>query len=161
MWGLLESPSVLLLRLDLLVLEGRNREQVLEEEVEEDERIKLQVAVIGALERLLRNLDHDLRDVEPLMRDELGLHFLGLRTVVEGLRVSSRLLLVRFGRELVNGLARAALNKVAGESFEDLVRLHPDVRLAVLQDQQEHVLEVMVRDQIGKHPYVGLGHQSQ
>ena len=94
------------------------------------------------------------------MRDELGLHLFGLRTVVEGLRVSSRLL-VRFGRELVNGLARAALDEVAGEGFEDLVRLHPDIRLAVLQDQQEHILEVVIRDQIGKHPNVGLRHQGQ
>ena len=159
---MLEGPPVLLPRLDLLVLEGRNWEQVLEEEVEEDERVELQVAVIGALKGLFRHLDHDLRDVEPLMRDELGFHLLGCRTVVlQGLRVSSRLLLVRFERELVNGLARAALNEVAGQGFEDLVRLHPDIRLAVLQDQQEHILEVMIRDQIGKHPNVGLRHQSQ
>ena len=57
---LLERPPILLLRLDLLVLEGRNREQVLEEEVEQDERVELQVAVIGALKGLLRHLNHDL-----------------------------------------------------------------------------------------------------
>ena len=77
------------------------------------------------------------------------------------LLTGSQLLLALLEWELVDRLAGTTLHEVAGQGFEDLVRLHPDICLTVLQDQQEHILEVVIRDQIGKHPDVGLRHQGQ
>ena len=53
--------------------------------------------------------------------------------------------------ELVDGLARAVLDEVGGEGLEDLMGLHAYVGLAVLEDLQQHVLKVRVRDQRGEH----------
>lgn len=44
------GSAILFPCLDLLVLEARHWEQVLEQKVEEDQRVKLQVAVVALLE---------------------------------------------------------------------------------------------------------------
>lgn len=100
--------TVHLLRLDDLVLESWHRQKVLEEEVEEDQSVELQVAVVRLLKRLLCDLDDDLRDVKAFVRNKLSFHFLASvgQQVLVAPSTPSR-------RELVDSLARTALHEVA------------------------------------------------
>ena len=96
------------------------------------------------------------------MCNELSFHLLGSWTVMQWLLLlASYLLLTLLERELVDCLTWTALNEIASQCFKNFMRLHPNVCLTVLKDHQEHVLEVMVRNQIGKHPNMSLRHQSQ
>ena len=129
--GLLEGSTILLSRLHLLILKSWHWKQILEQEVEQDQGIELEVAVVGALERFLRDLDHDLRNVESLVCNEFSFHLLGGWRGMQRLLVASLWL---FEWELVNSLARTALDEIARQGFENLMSLHANVCFAVLED---------------------------
>ena len=154
-WCLLRSSPILLPGFDLLVLERGHGKQVLEEKVEEDQRIELEVAVVGLLEGLLGDLDHNLRDVETFVGNELSLHLFA--QAIWHLIMGGGAALW----ELVDRLARAALDKVTGQRFQNLMCLHSHVGLSMLQELQEHDLEVVVGDQVCEHPDMCFSHQPQ
>ena len=54
--------SVLLACLHLLILESGHGQQILEKEVQQDEGIELQVAILSLLKRFLCNLNYNLGD---------------------------------------------------------------------------------------------------
>ena len=63
--------------------------------------------------------------------------------------------------ELVYRLGGAPLDEVGGQGLENLVGLHAHVCLAVLEDLDEEVLEVGMRDQVGEHVDVFVGHEGE
>lgn len=110
--GLLAIP----LSFEQLVLEGGNRKQVLKQVIEQNERIKLQVAIVLLLQTLFDDCDEDLTDEEPLVGDELGVHGLSL--------VRGRLL------ELVHSLARAILREVLAQGLSDFAGFQSHVGMS-------------------------------
>ena len=78
--------------LEQLVRKGGNREDILEEVVQKDERVELEVGVVTVIELkgFSNALDDHLRNVETLVIDKVDLHHFKILTVaVVGKKISS------------------------------------------------------------------------
>ena len=118
-----------------LILKSRDRQQVLKQKVQQNQRVELQVAISGALQRKFDNLDHNLANVEPLMRNKLSL---------------DRVTLTIAAREFVNRLSRAELNEVLRQRLHDLVGFQSDLRFTAVDQSQQVGSEVRMGDQVRK-----------
>lgn len=140
----LNCTSLLPLTLQELVLESGDGEQVLKQKVEQNQRVKLEVAVcLAALEAQLDDADHDLADVEALVGDVLRVH---------------RIVLIGAVRELIDRLRGAVLNEVLGETLHDFVGFEADLRLARVNQQEQVVPELRVSNQVCEDGNVQLCH---
>jgi hypothetical protein len=126
------APGIALghLVLKLLILEIGHRQQVLEKEVQQYQRVKLQIGVTLLIKADLDTLNNNLGEVEPLLIDIFDLHDLALLLLfLRGLEIAEAVCkLVRgLGNgQLVDGFRHAELRIVIGDNFQNLMALEPE-----------------------------------
>lgn len=145
----------------LLILECRDRQNVLEEIIQKNQGVELQVRVsaVAVFERSADALSNHLGDVEALLVDEVHLHHLEvlLTASTRGEKIhvlispSSSVRLgttdVALNRKFIERFGTAVATEVGADDFQNLVAFQSQAGFTFVQELEQRLFESWVEDE--------------
>jgi hypothetical protein len=144
----------------LLILECRDRQNVLEEIIQKNQGVELQVRVsaVAVFERSADALSNHLGDVEALLVDEVHLHHLEVLTAsTRGEKIhvlispSSSVRLgttdVALNGKFIERFGTAVATEVGADDFQNLVAFQSQAGFTFVQELEQRLFESWVEDE--------------